>query len=110
MSHAGESALDVTEISLKSIANQRLRRNISLPRTILNSDWGYNDTLFFEFLAQADLGFMNTMKRSAFRPFKFGKVGYKCNREQQVIPEKGRMTDYAANRSLSSIQQYFTAY
>ena len=111
MSHFGESALDVTEINLQSIFGQLLTRNIKLPTTRLNGERGYNDENFFKFIDSAQMNFMNTVKRSASLPFKFGKCSYKCTKEQKVIDENGPMMIYAAGRKPSSgVRQFFTGF
>lgn len=56
MTNVGENVLAVTEINLQSMSNQRLSRNILLPRTTLIGDRRFNDASFFPILRTSVLG------------------------------------------------------
>lgn len=100
VTHHGESATDTVMSNLTIITGDTNQKRIDMGGATLAGDRGYNDEEIYQKSDLHNFEIGNTVKRGPKQAFKFGKTGYKTNKEQRDVSEKGPALSLGATRAI----------
>lgn len=105
-----ETATNSTKVILQRALHVETTEEVLMSGAMIHGDRGYNDDAFLQFCNAIKASVFFTVKRGPTLPYSFGSTHYKCNRDQQVIPENGCQTVYCASRIIDGKKLYFSGY
>jgi hypothetical protein len=106
----GETATNSTKVILQRALHVETTDEVLMEGAMIHGDRGYNDDAFLRFCSKINASLFFTVKRGPTLPYSFGSTAYRCNIDQQVIPENGCQTAYLASRLIDGNKLFFTGY
>ncbi|EJK77849.1 hypothetical protein THAOC_00289 [Thalassiosira oceanica] len=105
----GDSAIDSIQSNLSIITGVNNPRQIKLSDTLIGGDRGY-DFSKEDGATLHDADYINTVKRGATMPVKFGQTRYHCKRDQLVVSECGPMLVLGWTKPMGDMTAYLTLF